>query len=86
MGDFDGEEVEIIFNRDILISEGEVIDNVNKSQDLSLESRLAQHPWVKDVQDEMDRIKKEHKENMEQFDPSFNPIVNDKETEEDISD
>lgn len=78
MGDFEGEEVNVIFNRDILISEGEVIDNVSKSQDLSLETRLAQHPWVDDVQAEMDRIKKEQKENMEQFDPSFNPAVDGK--------
>lgn len=67
LGDFENEEVEIIFNRDILISESEVIDNVNKSQDLSLETRLAMHPWVDDVQAEMDRINKEREENMEQY-------------------
>jgi SPP1 family phage portal protein len=88
MGDFEGEEVDIIFNRDILISEGEVIDNVGKSTDLSLETRLAQHPWVDDVQAEMERIKKEQKEAVEQFDPSFNPTVggNNKEIKEDIVD
>ncbi len=74
MGDFDGEEVDVIFNRDILISESEVIDNVNKSQDLSLESRLAQHPWVDDVQTELERINKEKEENMEQYGLAFNPI------------
>lgn len=88
MGDFEGEEVDIIFNRDILISEAEVIENVGKSTDLSLETRLAQHPWVDDVQAEMERIKKEQEELMEQFDPSFNPTVggNNKETKEDIVD
>jgi SPP1 family phage portal protein len=88
MGDFEGEEVDIIFNRDILISEGEVIDNVGKSTDLSLETRLAQHPWVDDVQAEMERIKKEREEDMEQFDPSFNPAIDQKnqETNEDIVD
>ena len=75
LGDFEGEEVEIIFNRDILISEGEVIDNVNKSQDLSLETRLAQHPWVDDVQAELDRINKEKEENMELYGGAFNPAV-----------
>ena len=75
MGDFEGEEVNIIFNRDILISEGEVIDNVNKSTDLSLESRLAQHPWVDDVQAELDRINKEKEENMEQYGLAFNPAT-----------
>ena len=76
LGDFEGEEVEIIFNRDILISEAEVIDNVNKSQDLSLESRLAQHPWVDDVQAELDRINKEKEENMEQYGAAFGSGAN----------
>lgn len=88
LGDFEGEEVEIIFNRDIMISEGEVIDNVAKSTDLSLETRLAQHPWVDDVQVELERIEKERKEAMEQFDPVFAHAVGqeNQETEEDISD
>ena len=73
LGDFDGEEVDIIFNRDMLISESDIIDNVNKSTDLSLESRLAQHPWVEDVQAEMERINKEKEENMEQYGGAFNP-------------
>lgn len=76
MGDFEGEDVDIIFNRDILISESDVIDNVNKSQDLSLESRLAQHPWVDDVEAELDRINKEREESMEQYGDAFNPAVN----------
>ena len=75
MGDFEGEDVDIIFNRDILISESEVIDNVNKSQDLSLETRIAQHPWVDDVQGELDRIKKEKEENIEQYGGAFNPAT-----------
>ena len=75
VGDFEGEEVEITFNRDILISEGEVIENVNKSIDLSLETRLAQHPWVDDVQTELDRIKKEKEANTEQYGLAFNPAT-----------
>ena len=75
-GDFEGEEVDVIFNRDIMISESEVIDNVNKSQDLSLETRLAQHPWVDDVQAELERRKKEDKENVEQYGGAFNPTIN----------
>lgn len=82
LGDFEGEEVNIIFNRDILISEGEVIDNVNKSQDLSLESRLAMHPWVDDVQTELERINKEKEENIEQFGNAFNPAVGGNKTDE----
>ena len=75
MGDFEGEEVDIIFNRDMLISESDIIDNINKSTDLSLETRLAQHPWIDDVQAELDRIKKEKEENMEQYGLAFNPAT-----------
>lgn len=75
MGDFEGEEVDIIFNRDMLISESNIIDNINKSQDLSLETRLAQHPWIDDVQAELDRINKEKEENVEQYGFAFNPAT-----------
>jgi SPP1 family phage portal protein len=71
MGDFEGESVDIIFNRDMLISESSIIDNINKSQDLSLETRLAQHPWIDDVQAEIERINKEKEENIEQFGNAF---------------
>ena len=71
IGDFEGEDVEIIFNKDMLISEAEIIDNINKSTDLSLETRLAQHPWVDNVQDEIDRINKQKEEEMEQYGFAF---------------
>ena len=81
IGDFEGEEVEVIFNRDLPINESEKIDNVNKSQDLSLETRLANHPLVKDVQTELDRIKKEKEENIEQYGGAFPPVVPEEEEE-----
>ena len=68
LGDFENEKVEIIFNRDIMICESEVIDNVNKSVDLSLETRLANHPWIDDVDAELERIKKQ---NAAEFDDPF---------------
>jgi len=74
-GDFEKEEVNVIFNRDILINETESINNVNASQDLSLESRLANHPWVDDVDAELERIKKEKEEEIEQYGDAFNPAV-----------
>ena len=89
MGDFEGEEVEIIFNRDILISEGEVIENCSKSVGvLSDETIIANHPWVDDPQAELERLKKQKEEEMEQFDPSFNPAMNqnNQENQEDIDD
>ncbi|MGG0663417.1 phage portal protein [Viridibacillus arvi] len=67
-GDFENEEVNVIFNRDILINETEVIESLSKSTDLSIETRIAQHPYVKDVQLELKRLKKERKEEQKQFD------------------
>lgn len=58
-GDFEGEDVEIIFNRDMLINESEAIDNCIKSLDLlSEETVVAQHPWVNEPLREMERRKK----------------------------
>lgn len=70
-GDFTGEEIEIIFNRDILISEGEAIENCNKSVDLSLETRLANHPWVDDVQTELDRLAAQQQKELDDY--GFDP-------------
>ncbi|MFF2179406.1 phage portal protein [Lysinibacillus sp. NPDC058147] len=67
-GDYDGEHVNIIFNRDILINEMEVVEVLNKSPYLSEETKIAQHPYVKDVQEELKRNKKERQERINEFD------------------
>ena len=86
MGDFEGEEVDVIFNRDILISEGEVIDNCQKSVGvLSDETIVANHPWVDDPQAELERLQKQREESVEQYGNAFNPNMN-QEIKEDISD
>lgn len=73
MGDFEEEEVEIIFNRDILISENEVIDNCQKSVGiLSDETIVANHPWTTDVTEELERIKKQKESEMDQYNGAFN--------------
>lgn len=57
-------EVDIIFNRDMEINETEVIENCNNSKGVvSDETILANHPWVKDVEDEMKKLKEQDKEN-----------------------
>lgn len=66
-GDYDDEEVTIVFNRDMLINESEAIENCGKSVGiLSNETIVAQHPWTTDVELELERIKKEKEEAMEQ--------------------
>ena len=67
-GDFEGEEVDIIFNRDMLISESEIIDNCSKSSGIiSDETILANHPWIDDVEAEMERMKKQKEEEINQY-------------------
>lgn len=73
-GDFENEEVNVIFNRDILINESEVIDNCGKSTGiLSDETIISMHPWVNDPQAELERLEKqkqkEQEEMLSQYDP-----------------
>ena len=57
---FEGEEVHVIFNRDILINESESIANCAKSVGiLSEETIVSQHPWTGDVKRELERLKRE---------------------------
>ncbi len=75
-GNFEDQEANIIFNRDILISESEVIDNCQKSVGLlSDETIIAMHPWVDDAQAELERVKKQKEADMEQYGAAFNPNV-----------
>ncbi len=74
-GNFEGEEVTITFNRDILISETEVIENIGKSVGiLSEETLIANHPWIDDPARELERLqeqkKREQEENaLQQYNP-----------------
>lgn len=67
-GDFSGEDVEILFNRDILMNEGDVINNCKNSVGLiSDETIMANHPWVHDPAEELERLQKQKEENLEDF-------------------
>ncbi|MFI3325015.1 MAG: phage portal protein [Clostridia bacterium] len=58
---FEDDEIEFIFNRDILINETEVIENCVKSQEfLSKETLIAQHPWVVDPIKELEKLEKQN--------------------------
>lgn len=87
-GDFENEEVEVIFNRDIMISVSEAITNIRDSVGiLSDETLVAQHPWVDDPQAEMERIRlqREEQDQRNQYNPfasSLNQLP-DEEVEED---
>lgn len=74
-GDFEGEKVNIIFNRDILINETEAIDNCQKSMNvLSDETIIGQHPWIDDPKQELERLEKQRQKEQEEFEQqSYNP-------------
>lgn len=58
--DYSGEQVDIIFNRDILINETEAITNAKDSVGvISDETIVANHPWVTDPTEEQNRMEKE---------------------------
>ena len=60
LGDFSNEIVNIVFNRNIMMNQSELIDNCTKSMGLlSEETILTQHPWVNNAKDELDRKKQE---------------------------
>ena len=68
VGDFEGEEVEIIFNRDIMISESAVINDIKNSVGiLSDETLIAQHPWVDDPDAELKRLKEQKEVDLEMY-------------------
>lgn len=71
-GNFDGEEIEIIFNRDMMMNEADIISNIKNSVGiLSSETLVAQHPWVDDVSAELDRLKTEKQEAIDAYSDAF---------------
>jgi len=62
---YDGEDVRVIFDRDVLINETEVINNCKSSVGIiSDETIVKMHPWVQDPEEELERIKTEKEEAM----------------------
>lgn len=69
-GDFDQEEADITFNRNILVNETELIENCMKSVGfLPTKLILQKHPWVDDVEEAMKLLEEEEQKRMEQMDP-----------------
>ncbi len=83
LGDFDLDDLEIIFNRDLPMVESEVIENIRNSIGiLSDETLVAQHPWVDDVELELKRKRKQQEEEQKQLLADTDPFQK-KETEKD---
>ncbi len=74
-GNFENEDVTIIFNRDILINESEAIENCKASVGiLSDETIIGQHPWVDDPQKELDRVQKQREKEQEASLKEYDPF------------
>lgn len=68
-GDYEGTEINVIFNRDTLVNESEAIKNcANSTGIISDETIIAQHPWVNDPQKELKKVKAQQTET-QQNDP-----------------
>ncbi|SFB39853.1 phage portal protein, SPP1 family [Acetitomaculum ruminis DSM 5522] len=71
-GNFENEDVEIIFNRNMVVNETELIANVNASATLlSKKTCISHHPYVIDVEKELKQIDKEKNESMDSFGNAF---------------
>ena len=67
-GDFTAEDVEVIFNRDMMVNESQIIADINASSViLSKKTCVAQHPYVEDVEQELKQIEEEQAAMMEQY-------------------
>lgn len=75
VGDFNLDSLEVVFNRDLPMNEGEIITNICQSVGiLSDETLVAQHPWVDDVQAELKRKRKQEKAEQEALAAETNPF------------
>ncbi len=67
-GDFRSETFDIQFNMDMPVDETEIIANINSSASLlSKRTLLENHPWVKDVDEELAAIKKQREQEMKDY-------------------
>lgn len=67
-GDFTKETFDITFNADLPVNETDIINNIKNSEGIiSRRTQLANHPWVQDVDEEMQQADEEKAKNMEQF-------------------
>ena len=68
LGDYEPEEVEVVWNMDMTLSENEVIQNiVNSTGILSKDTLIANHPWVSNVEKEKEKMAEQKKEEMAEY-------------------
>ena len=68
VGDFTKEKIEVIFNRDMMVNESQIITDINNSASLlSRKTLISQHPYVENPEKELEQIQKEQQEELEQY-------------------
>lgn len=74
-GDFEEEKIEIIFNRDMMMNESEIIEDCRNSAGiLSDETIVSMHPWVDDPKKELERLEQKKKKEQEEMLSQYNPF------------
>ena len=69
-GDFSQEQAVFSFSRNMIVNESEVISDIRESQGIvSQETLLSHHPFVSDVQEEQERLRRERQNQMDEDDP-----------------
>ena len=59
-GDFTNEDVVFTFDRNMIVNDGDTINNIRNSDGIvSRKTLLAHHPYVTNVQQELDRLQEE---------------------------
>lgn len=72
VGDFTNEDIEVIFNRDMMVNESQIITDINNSAEiLSKKTLIANHPYIDDVEQELKQIEEEEQKAMEQYGNAF---------------
>ena len=67
-GDFAGDSFHVTFNADLPVNEADIIANIRGSDGIiSRYTQLANHPWVDNVEEELQRIQDEKTREMEEF-------------------
>ena len=84
-GDYFNETLEVIFDRDMMVNQSQIIADINASMAvLSRKTCVAQHPYVRNVEDEMKQIEDERNEAMEQFGNAFEVKGEEDDDEEEV--
>lgn len=61
-------KVKFTFDRNMMMNESQAITDFVNSNEISLQTRLGKHPWVEDVDEEMERIKEEELDSIKRMD------------------